>query len=187
MKLGFSLFALIAAGAALPAAAGILVIGNSAARLCYEAAESENAASSTAIARCDEALRGDIPLTRYEVVATHVNRGILKLRREDFSEAMADFDRAIELDESEPESYINKGFTLLRMHESEWQTPLALFDQGLALKTRRPAIAYFGRAVANERAGRLRQAYDDYRQASALAPRWEHPKVELTRFSVREP
>jgi len=183
MKLGFLTFTLVAAAAALPAAAGVLVLGNSAARLCYEAAESDNA-TTMAIARCDEALRGDVALTQYEVVATHVNRGILKLRRDDFSEALADFDKAIELDESEPESYVNKGFTLLRMNETDWQAPLAMFDQGLALKTRRPEIAYFGRAIANERAGRVRQAYYDYRQASALAPRWEYPKVELARFRV---
>ena len=51
--------------------------------------------------------------------------------------------------------------------------------------TRRPAIAYYGRAVAHELGGNVKQAYRDYRQASLIEPKWRDPQTELARFTVR--
>ncbi len=60
-----------------------------------------------------------------------------------------------------------------------------MFDTALEKKTRRPELAYYGRAVANELTGQVRAAYEDYRQASRLDPNWKDPKAELARFSVK--
>jgi len=50
---------------------------------------------------------------------------------------------------------------------SQWPVVVSLpFDRS----TRRPAIAYYGRAVANELGGKLKQAYLDYREASRIDP-----------------
>jgi hypothetical protein len=59
-----------------------------------------------------------------------------------------------------------------------------MFDTAIAKKTRRPELAYYGRAVAHELAGQVRAAYQDYRQASRLDPKWRQPKLELARFRV---
>ena len=74
------LMAAALAASAAPAAAGVLVLGSSDARLCYEAADSPSTPTGTDIRRCDSALI-DGNLSQYEIVATHVNRGILRLRR----------------------------------------------------------------------------------------------------------
>jgi tetratricopeptide (TPR) repeat protein len=172
--------AALAAGAA-PAAAGIMVVGSSDARLCYEAADSPLNPSGTDIRRCDNALLNDT-LSQYEIVATHVNRGILRLRRGTVDEAVADFDRAIALDPNQPEAYLNKGAALIqRQNPSE---ALRLFTVALDRHTSRPAIAHYGRAIANEQLGNVREAYNDYRAASELAPDWADPRTELTRFRV---
>jgi hypothetical protein len=55
----------------------------------------------------------------------------------------------------------------------------------LALKTARPALAYYGRAAVNEDMGNLRQAYVDLRRAQMLEPSWSVPVEELKRFVVR--
>jgi tetratricopeptide (TPR) repeat protein len=115
-----------------------------------------------------------------------VNRGILKLRLERIEDAIADFDAAIGRDPNEAEAYVNKGMAMLR-RDGRWSDAVALFDTGLEKRTRRPAIAYFGRAVANEMGGRIKEAYLDYRQASLIEPQWRDPKAELTRFTVRQP
>ena len=87
-------------------------------------------------------------------------------------------------DPDEPESYLNKGMATLRLPNG-WDEAVPLFDTAIAKETRRPAIAYYGRAVANELGGNLRQAYRDYREASRIDPEWQDPQKELARFTVR--
>jgi tetratricopeptide (TPR) repeat protein len=166
---------------AAPALAGVVVVGNTDARLCYEAADSTLLPQIDDVHRCDNALLND-PLSRYETVATHVNRGILRLRRNRIDEAVADFDRAIALDAAQPEAYLNKGAALIRRQDSV--EALHLFTMALERHTSRPAVAHYGRAIANEHLGNVRAAYADYRRASELAPQWAEPRTELARFTV---
>jgi len=60
-----------------------------------------------------------------------------------------------------------------------------LFDKALALKTSRPALAYYGRAMVNEDQGNVRQAYADLQRARELEPGWALPAQELKRYVVR--
>jgi tetratricopeptide (TPR) repeat protein len=176
------LFAAAALLVATPAIGAVSVIGNSAARSCYLAAESRSAPSLGVVQFCDEALHRE-PLTDNELVATYVNRGILKARLGNLDAAVSDYDAALRRDPDEPEAYLNKGFALLRLSPSGEQAK-PLFDSALAKKTRRPELAYYGRAVAHELAGEVGAAYRDYRQASRLDPKWRQPKEDLARFRV---
>lgn len=179
-----STFLLIATAAiAFPATASVVVIGNSAARYCYEAADSPARPSQDSLGQCTRALYEE-PLTDYEIAATHVNRGILLVRRNKIADGMRDFDRALELDPDQPEAYLNKGIALLRM-EGRAQEALPLFETALQKQTKRPALAYYGRAIAHEDMGNLRSAYRDYKLASTTDPKWRVPLRELARFSVR--
>jgi len=175
------LLAALVAAVATPAAAGVLVIGNTDARLCYEAADSPLMPQFRDVRRCDEALLHEA-LTDFDRVATHVNRGILRLRRNLVDEAVADFDRAIALNPNQPEAYLNKGAALIRRQNPA--EALQLFTVALDRNTSRPAIAHYGRAVANEALGNIAAAYRDYQRASELDPDWEDPRTELTRFRV---
>jgi len=175
------MIAALLAAAAVPASAGVVVVGNSDARLCYEAADSPLMPNAGDIRRCDEALLRE-SLSNYEIVATHVNRGILRLRRGLVDGAVADFDRAIALDPEQPESYLNKGAALIRRENP--QEALQLFTVALERNTTRPALAHYGRAVANEALGNVAAAYRDYRRASELDPDWAEPRADLRRFRV---
>jgi len=168
---------------AVPAGAAVTVIGNSAARTCYEAARSPLAPSYDGFKRCDFALDQEA-LSSYDIVATHVNRGILRLRKGQVDGAIRDFDDAIARDPNEAEAYLNKASAMLRRPQG-WQDAVPLFDQALAKKTDRPELAHYGRAIAHEMGGNLKQAYLDYRQASVLAPKWKEPAAEMARFTVR--
>jgi tetratricopeptide (TPR) repeat protein len=179
--------AAVAAAAAtvltLPAAAqgAVTVLGTSAARACFEAADAKALPTPRQIERCNAALAGEA-LSDYEVVATHVNRGILRLRRGDTAGAIADFDRAMTLDPGQPEAYLNKGAALIRLQDAQGALPL--FTMALERNTRRPEVAHYGRAVAAEALGNLAQAYADYSRASELSPAWEDPRAELSRFRL---
>lgn len=175
------LAAALLASAAMPAAASVIVVGSSDARLCYESADAPVLPSPTAVRRCDTALADDM-LTAYDRVATHVNRGILRLRRGLVDDAVADFDRAIALNPQQPEAYLNKGAALIRRQNPA--EALQLFTVALERRTTRPAVAHYGRAVANEDLGNVTAAYYDYQRASELDPDWAEPRRELTRFRV---
>ena len=167
---------------AAPAAASVMVVGNSPGFSCYAVAKSRNG-SIDALQRCNEAFRSGT-LTFEDEVATYVNRGIVRLYGKDHVGAIADFDKAIALDPKQPESYLNKGAAIVRMGGNSAEA-ITLFNEALARKTSRPEIAYFSRGVAHETAGQLAEAYRDYKRAQELAPRWDQPGEELSRFQVK--
>ena len=164
----------------LPAWAGITVIGSSSARLCYEAAES---GGKSGISECDKALKEEA-LTERDRVATHVNRGILRLRAGQIDPALEDFDAAIARDPNEAEAYLNKGLALMRRPDME-KAALPLFDTALEKNTKKPALAFFARGIAYENLGNVSLAYRSYRSASVADPNWKQPRAELARFKVR--
>lgn len=183
MATGRYLFAALLAAVSVPALGAVTVIGSSSARMCFEAADSPMLPSIRDMRYCDEAFEQGA-LSQHDTVATYVNRGILKLRRNQVEAAIADFDQAIRIDPRQPEAYLNKGAALIRLNDpTEAQR---LFTVALEYHTRRPEIAHFGRAIANESLGNVRAAYDDYRMASQLDPDWEDPQTELRRFRVVE-
>jgi tetratricopeptide (TPR) repeat protein len=168
---------------ARPAPVGaVTVLGNSAARQCYEAADSPLRPDPNVMALCDQAIARE-PLSRRDRVATHINRGILRVRSGDVEEGIEDFDAAIERDPTIAEAWFNRGVALMRTAGPAEALPS--FNQAVERSTNRPALAYFGRAVANEALGNIRDAYADYRRASELDPDWDRPRTELARFSVR--
>ena len=171
------------AACAAPAAASVMVIGSSDARICYESADSPIMPQARDIRRCDDALAAG-NLATYEIVATHVNRGILRLRRGMIDEAIADFDAASAVDPNQPEAYLNKGAALMQRQNAT--EALQLFTVALEHNTQRPALAHYGRAMANEELGNVREAYEDYRMASRLAPDWREPRADLARFRIVE-
>jgi tetratricopeptide (TPR) repeat protein len=185
MSIGRTLIAAALAATAVPAGAAVTVLGSSAARMCFEAADAPILPSRDSLVRCNEALTEE-NLSDYDTVATYVNRGIVKLRLGRSDAAITDFDSALARDPNQPEAYLNKGIALLKKPDG-WAQAVPLFDKALAKKTRRPALAYYGRGVANELGGHIRQAYFDYREASRIEPKWHDPQAELTRFTVRAP
>jgi tetratricopeptide (TPR) repeat protein len=183
MGIGKYLLAAALMATAAPVGAGVTVLGSSSARMCFEAADAKSAPSHDSLTRCDQAMEEE-NLTEFDRVATYVNRGIVKLRLGNVDSSIVDFDNALRRDPNQAEAYLNRGMAELRRPEG-WQEAAAMFDDAIARNTRRPALAYFGRAVANELGGRIRNAWLDYRQASRLDPKWRDPQIELTRFTVR--
>jgi tetratricopeptide (TPR) repeat protein len=166
---------------ATAASAAVTVFGSSTARVCYEAALYERSGPAD-IRNCDNALN-DALLSGRDRVATYVNRGILYVQNGDFDRAIADYDRAIAMDANEPEAYLNKALALFR-YDREDRSIIPLLTMAIERGTREPAIAYYSRGVAHEIAGDISAAYFDIRRATELAPEWEAPARDITRFRV---
>lgn len=168
--------------AAAPEPIGLVtIIGNSTARSCYEAAAGARAIGPESLEACDDALVSPT-MTPHDMVATRVNRGILRVKRGDEPGGIEDFDAALKLDPNQPEALLNKGIALVRRGAGAEAVPL--FTRALELKTGRPELAHYGRAIAHEQAGKVAAAYHDYRRAAELKPGWTDPQEELTRFRV---
>jgi tetratricopeptide (TPR) repeat protein len=181
MATGKIFAAALLAASSIPAAAAVMTVGSNSARLCYESADSGLYPTPAALARCDTAL-SEAGTPFRDIVATYVNRGILKLRRGQIEASIADFDTALRMDPRQPEAYLNKGAALMRQDNARGALPL--FTVALENHTNRPDIAHFGRAIAYETLGDVNAAYRDYRRATELAPGWEVARAELARFRV---
>lgn len=158
----------------------IINVSSSAAANCFHSAESL-ARSQAAISQCSAALNSEL-LNFDERVATHVNRGIVLMLANRANEAISDFDAALKLDANEPEAYLNKGLTHYRIGNSV--DARALASRALELRTKKPAVAYYVRALAAEDRGDVRSAYADLRRAAAIEPNWSEPATQLQRYRV---
>ena len=164
-----------------PAVAGVVVYGNSLAEACYHSSLLK-AGTSQALDECNRAL-ADEPLSAHDRVATFVNRGIVRVHMGNVEAADRDFDRAIQLDPAEPDSYLNKG--LLRLRQDQAAAAIPLIEQAIAKKTTMPALAHYARGLAHERLGNLKAAYSDLQRARTLDPVWPLPAQQLARYQVR--
>ena len=163
-----------------PTGAAVVTVGGSTAAACYQAAAARDA-TDEALADCNMALAG--MLTEHDRVATHVNRGVLKLVRAAYADANADFDAAMAINPDQPEAWLNKGIALYQ--QGQPAAALPLFEGSIARHTSYPALAFYARGLANEDTGNIRAAYQDLNRAKALAPKWTAPNVELARYQVR--
>lgn len=179
--LGASALALMGmAPAPSPTGAMVSSLGGSSAESCYRAAVARDA-SPISLADCNSAVDAQaIPFT--DLVASYVNRGVLQLVRANYSAAEADFNRAMAMQSSQPEAWLNKG--IARYQQGDVKSARDMFSRALELKTSYAALAYFGRGLANEDSGDLRGAYADLRKASELSPNWAAPQEQLVRFKV---
>ena len=171
----------LSAGAAQ---ADVTVIGNGLAANCSAAARSvagNGPARGEAVKECTLALEEEV-LSPHERAATFVNRGVLHLAARDFGTARSDFDAALRIEPNLAEALTNRGAALIGQgHDAQAITEI---DRGLGLNPMEPEKAYFNRAIAEERLGDLKSAYNDYRKAQALKPDWPLPGAELARFRV---
>jgi len=167
--------------AMMPAEAGTFSVGNSAARDCWQAAEAQDY-DRNAIYHCNVALDNE-SLDAPNKAATFVNRGVLYMRNRNYSMAERDFNRAMSTDEANPEAYLNMAISRLRQNENDTSV-LPMIEKAIALNTKEQALAYYSRAILNERNGNIRQAYADYKRAHELAPDWDEPAEDLQRYRV---
>jgi tetratricopeptide (TPR) repeat protein len=130
---------------------------------------------------CNLAIETEM-LNRHDRAGTYVNRGVIHMRRKDYDEAQADFNRALKLEPKLGEAFVNRGAAFVA--QRRYAEALAEIDRGLALGPDEPEKAYYNRALANEGLDDMKAAYLDYLKALELKPGWDRPQTELTRFTV---
>lgn len=132
-----------------------------------------------ALLACDRAIETE-RLNRQLLIATHVNRGAMHLRRRNGTAALADFDRVIALEPRHAEAHLNRGAALIMLGQAG--PAVASITTALSLGVAEPHKAYFNRGAARELLGDLRGAYEDYSTALEIQPDWGPANAELARF-----
>jgi tetratricopeptide (TPR) repeat protein len=151
------------------------------ARPCREAADALRP-SRGQLALCNRSITQpglSLPLR----LAMLMNRGAARLKSGQVERAVADFDLAIKAAPGLAEAWVNKGVAVSRI-EGRAAEAIALISHGLEIGPKSPARAYFARAQANEVAGNLRAAMEDFAAAARADPEWPAPAEELKRFQV---
>lgn len=117
-----------------------------------------------------------------ELAAAYINRSVLELNLQNYAAAQADSEAAIRVQSNMPQAHINLGIAL--SGEKRNREAAKAFSDALALNPSNPEVVYFDRAMAREDDGDMKGAYLDYRKAAQLAPTWDTPKQQLSRFTV---
>ncbi|MBV9331117.1 MAG: hypothetical protein JOZ55_06155 [Alphaproteobacteria bacterium] len=161
------------------ATAAVTVFGSGPAELCYEGAEYGGNVDDH-IVFCNEALAGF--LSTHDRAATFVNRGVLRLSLNESETALHDFDAGLAIEPELAEGYVDRGASLIE--QKRFAQALSDIDKGLSLGAKRPSLAYYDRAIADEALGDVSSAYKDYQQALVLQPDFTLAADELKRFKV---
>ena len=156
--------------------------GGSYSRNCYMSstlAIQLNSASDADIEECNQAiLHGR--LTRKDLLATYVNRGILYGAMEDYQKALKDYRTAIDLGPETGEVYVNLGN--LYLLSKKYDVAIQQYTTAIELTLTKNHIAHFNRAMAYENNEEFANAEADYRRAIELSPEWVLPQLRLERL-----
>ena len=159
----------------------VMVFGGGYARDCYEAVKGRELPLK-AIGICDIAI-GSENLSRSNLAATLVNRGIVFMRQENYERAMKDYDRALSLMPDMPEIKINLGAMLY--HMGRFREAVEVLNAGVTTtNTDARAAAFYNRAISYERLGEVQRAYNDYQAALDVIPNYPPAVRQLQRFRV---
>jgi tetratricopeptide (TPR) repeat protein len=96
------------------------------------------------------------------------SRGLVRYRVGDIKGALTDFDKAIELDNSNAEAFCGRGY--LKLYLGENQSALSDFDKAIAINPKN-TDAYCGRGQVRSELGQEKAAAEDFDYAIKLDPK----------------
>lgn len=179
MRILISSLAACVALAVSGANAAVTVLGPGPAQECYGYAENGGDLHEGLI-RCSFALESTLSVP--DRAATFVNRGVIRLGLHQSEQALADINSGIALDPSSGDAFIDRGAAAMSL--GRYDEALQDLNKGISLNPHRPHIAYYDRAIIDERNGDIRAAYYDYKKALELEPGFTPAAAELKRFRV---
>ena len=147
----------------------LVVAGNPDANDCYRATMLPDAVAATSISSCNVALNTR-RITRRQRAAILVNRGILYNHMGEYTSALEDFEKALELISDFPEAYINRGNAYF--YTGQVERAIADYNRAIQRKSAKRHKAYFNRGLVNESRKKLDLAFADFVRANELKPDW---------------
>jgi tetratricopeptide (TPR) repeat protein len=163
-----------------PADAVIVVFGSQLGRDCYLTAKA-GIDLKYGIQTCTAALKND-PLDLHDRAGTYVNRGVLEAAMHQVDDALSDYNTSISIMPDLGDAYLNRaGIFIWQKH---FDQAIADANHGLELGSDRPYVGYYNRALAEERLGQFKPAYQDYQKTLELEPKYAPAAERLQDFVV---
>ena len=166
---------------AMNASAQIVVQGGGAAQACYMSTKAGNPGRIGAIRKCEAALL-ELDLGNKDLAATHVNLGVLLMRKGDYSKAQIHYSRAIDMRPKLSEAYIN--YAAILIYTGDYSAAVKAANTSIELGTEKMPEALYNRAIAYDRLKNYKGAYKDLKQALALRPEWTSAIDLLSGYQV---
>lgn len=163
------------------ASAQVFVLGNGLGGDCFQKTKNSYHSFRSAEETCTRALREET-MTRSNRAATYVNRGVLRMRNGMYTEAVADYQKALDLNDDLGAAYLNRGAALI--YQKQFADALPDLNRAIELESEDLFAAYYNRAIAKENSGDVPGAYWDFKKSLELKPDWQLAEKQLSRFSV---
>jgi tetratricopeptide (TPR) repeat protein len=170
LRVGAAAFLLVAAlgTAQVTHAAATVLLNESPAYLCYRAALRGDADSG--IESCTTAIESQA-LPPQDLAATYSNRGLLRSRSGELSDALKDHDKAIRLAPELGSLYVNRANTYVRA--KRMNDAMSDLERAIDIADASLAAAHYNRALLFQRLGDGRAARADAERAAELSPETE--------------
>jgi tetratricopeptide (TPR) repeat protein len=163
------------------ASAQLLVMGDGAAKECFDRVKFGDPGRHTTIANCEAAL-DDISLRIKDRAATHVNVGILYMRAKQYKKSQHHYDAALKMAGDLPEIHINLSANYI--YTGDYEKALAAANKGIELGTDKMPEALYNRAMAYDYLDRYNEAYHDLKRALELRPDWPPALKAIDNYEV---
>lgn len=183
MKLKVMIAAAATALAIEGASPQVFIIGNGLGGECYQKTKSKYFSTNNAEKVCTRALK-EQAMTRKNRAATHVNRGVIRMRDGRYDEALQDYGEAIDLNGELGAAFLNQGAA--HIYVRDYAAAIASLDRAIELDSKDLFAAYYNRAIAREGTGDVEGAYYDFQKALDLKPEWDLAEQQLQRFRIEE-
>ena len=162
--------------------AQLVVLGESSAAQCYQYALTGNEGTRTALETCTKAF--DALISKRNQAATHVNRGLLYMRKGEEDKADADYLAALDIKPDLTQAYVNHGASLIR--QDKYDEALEALNKALSFKdSSTRAEALYNRAIAFDYKKNYKAAYLDLKEVLDIRPDWELAINLLSTYEVK--
>lgn len=165
----------------VPASAQMTVIGNGAAKDCYHSVKHGDPGRFGTIKSCETALN-EISLKLKDRAATHVNIGILYMRRKNYEKSDAHYKKALKMADNVAEIHINLSANYI--YTGQYQDALAAANTAIEIGTDKMPEVLFNRAMAYDHLKQYTKAYNDLKKALELRPDWPVALSAIDNYEV---
>lgn len=163
------------------ASAQVLIIGSKIGKQCYDEALRSQTQPVSREYSCTEAIKSRT-LSKKDLAAVYINRGIIRMRGSRFEAALEDYDAAKTLRPNQGAIYLNEGAAYIASGRPAAAIPS--LTKALELETQDPHAAHYNLGLAHELTGDVNAAYRAFQKALELRPDWDLAQQQLERFTV---
>ena len=173
MRLTVFIFSLIWLASPAAAQMSISTIGATEAAACFQNANND---FETDTGPCNGALKNR-NTTRRDRMKTYINRGIIHNRNSNLTAAIEDFNSALEIDDEQPEAYLNRGNSWFM--SSQYDSAFADYERSLEYGVSKPWAAWYNIGLVHDARKETEKARAAYENAVALNPNFVLARKKL--------